>query len=823
MSSRLERPPSPFRRLVRAAVVLALVGTVAGLAAAGGLVWRVRRGPLPLDFLIPRIEAALRQEDGSGITVEALELVWDGRVRQIELRARGLRAVRADGVADATLDAARIWLRRRALLRGEIALSALELDAPSLELVRDAQGHVALLLGSATSTMRDLAWLGRLMRRLERVAVRNGRVTCVDEPTRTTWVVPRVDGDVWRAGGPLHVGLDLTVRAGDATIEAWVEGTYRFESGTLALAVSTSGTDTRAALSAWPATVAAEARGWLIARVHGGRIGEGMLAVSGHLVRDPDWELAVDTIEASLRFDGLTVRYVDSMPPAAGVGGVARFARDGVEVAVAHGDLDGLALGPGTVRVAWPPRAPNHAGIDVHARGPLARLLAVLDHEPVSLGEQIRFPPDGVGGTAEVRVRLAFPLAGRLALGRLGLHAAATLSDVTVPDVVRDWDVARGRATVVLDDRALALDGTAELGGAPLTVELREHLRRPESRRLEIRGRLDAASRRALGLDPGAWLTGPVDTTVRIAPAPGGQLVADVDMDLAPAAIDLPSLAIAKHAGEPARAVARLALVRGVVRAVDRFTAVVGPLTLRGSAGGREGGVSWDRVEGVASFALPDRSGEVATAELALEGVETGAGWRATVTSADVGRLLRAYGPPIAQGGRMTFAGTVDPAASEFPFEGRLTIDEVTVERVPWLMKVVSLASIRGLLDLGTAQSVFIERAVATVAQRRANVLEVRDAVARGPTLAIRVSGEVDRTAGTLALEGTLVPSYYMLNEGADRIPIVGGVIGWATAGAVQAVTFTVRGPRTDPVVSVQPLSSLAPGVLRDWLRKLGL
>jgi hypothetical protein len=233
--------------------------------------------------------------------------------------------------------------------------------------------------------------------------------------------------------------------------------------------------------------------------------------------------------------------------------------------------------------------------------------------------------------------------------------------------------------------------------------------------------------------------------------------------------------------------------------------------------------VSWDRVEGVASFALPDRSGEVATAELALEGVETGAGWRATVTSADVGRLLRAYGPPIAQGGRMTFAGTVDPAASEFPFEGRLTIDEVTVERVPWLMKVVSLASIRGLLDLGTAQSVFIERAVATVAQRRANVLEVRDAVARGPTLAIRVSGEVDRTAGTLALEGTLVPSYYMLNEGADRIPIVGGVIGWATAGAVQAVTFTVRGPRTDPVVSVQPLSSLAPGVLRDWLRKLGL
>jgi hypothetical protein len=89
--------------------------------------------------------------------------------------------------------------------------------------------------------------------------------------------------------------------------------------------------------------------------------------------------------------------------------------------------------------------------------------------------------------------------------------------------------------------------------------------------------------------------------------------------------------------------------------------------------------------------------------------------------------------------------------------------------------------------------------------------------------MGLTVSGRVDHVAGTIDLEGTLVPSYYMLNEGVASIPVLGGMLGKVTGGALQAVTFTARGPRTDPVVTVQPLSSLAPGVVRDWLRKLGL
>ena len=97
------------------------------------------------------------------------------------------------------------------------------------------------------------------------------------------------------------------------------------------------------------------------------------------------------------------------------------------------------------------------------------------------------------------------------------------------------------------------------------------------------------------------------------------------------------------------------------------------------------------------------------------------------------------------------------------------------------------------------------------------------DLVARGPKLTLKLSGTFDHDADALDLRGTLIPSYYLLNQGVDQIPVLGPLLSRATGGAVQAVDFTVKGPASEPIVKVQPLSSIAPGVLRNWLQRLGL
>jgi hypothetical protein len=200
-----------------------------------------------------------------------------------------------------------------------------------------------------------------------------------------------------------------------------------------------------------------------------------------------------------------------------------------------------------------------------------------------------------------------------------------------------------------------------------------------------------------------------------------------------------------------------------------------------------------------------------------------GEAWRTVFASPDLGQVLESYGYDRLRGGRARLEGTADFRPDGKPFEGQVVVEDAMFSEIPWLVKLVSFASVKGLVGMGSEQTVVVDRVVATIASRPPRTIELKNLVARGPQLGLTLDGTIDRTTDALELQGTVIPSYYFLNEGADRIPIIGNVIGFATAGAFQAVTFTVSGTRAEPVVSVNPLSSLAPGVMREWLRRLGL
>ena len=76
---------------------LALV--VAGITVIAVLVGlRLASGPLQLDFLTPHIEQALSASDGSyKIRLDRTVLIWGGWERTLDLRARGVRMIGADG------------------------------------------------------------------------------------------------------------------------------------------------------------------------------------------------------------------------------------------------------------------------------------------------------------------------------------------------------------------------------------------------------------------------------------------------------------------------------------------------------------------------------------------------------------------------------------------------------------------------------------------------------------------------------------------------------------------------------------------------------
>jgi hypothetical protein len=91
--------------------------------------------------------------------------------------------------------------------------------------------------------------------------------------------------------------------------------------------------------------------------------------------------------------------------------------------------------------------------------------------------------------------------------------------------------------------------------------------------------------------------------------------------------------------------------------------------------------------------------------------------------------------------------------------------------------------------------------------------ISLRDGVARGAILGGTMDGLVDYTRSKVDLRGTLVP-LYGANNLFGWLPVVGPILGGSKEGLV-GFTYQVVGKPGNPVLNVNLLSGLAPGVLR--------
>ena len=95
------------------------------------------------------------------------------------------------------------------------------------------------------------------------------------------------------------------------------------------------------------------------------------------------------------------------------------------------------------------------------------------------------------------------------------------------------------------------------------------------------------------------------------------------------------------------------------------------------------------------------------------------------------------------------------------------------------------------------------------------SVLEIDDGRTSGNSVGFSFEGTINLEDSTLNISGTMVP-LSEINKVLKKIPIVGDIL---TGGSgLIAATYTVKGPTEAPNVMVNPLSVLAPGILRRIL-----
>ncbi|MFC5306301.1 AsmA-like C-terminal domain-containing protein [Azospirillum picis] len=275
-------------------VAVALTGVAATAVAAGGLLaWRLSQGPIELDPLIPYIEQALSDSDGR-FRVDIGELVLslederglDGRssggARRLDLRARRVQALNAEGGELAAVPEMGIGLSIPALLRGTLSPTRLDLVRPRLTVLRRADGSLAFDVradGNATArrsetepdpleevlaSLRQPPAIDRPLGLLRRLSVLGADLTVENRMLDLSWHAKRadviLDRDALGTQAQARLTLDLArggtdpARPGsqaDVTVAA--TGRYDNAAGTSELSLAVDGLEPAALSRIGPA------------------------------------------------------------------------------------------------------------------------------------------------------------------------------------------------------------------------------------------------------------------------------------------------------------------------------------------------------------------------------------------------------------------------------------------------------------------------------------------------------------------------------------------------------------------------------------------
>jgi hypothetical protein len=176
-----------------------------------------------------------------------------------------------------------------------------------------------------------------------------------------------------------------------------------------------------------------------------------------------------------------------------------------------------------------------------------------------------------------------------------------------------------------------------------------------------------------------------------------------------------------------------------------------------------------------------------------LETSDAGAFFRFTDTYAKVvgGQLELAMDPP-----------TVEPSAREglinvrdFSVKGEAALDRLAAGGPTTTTSGVSFSRLRAEFT------------------RQNGALTIREGVLKGPMIGGTIEGSID-AASQVRMSGTFVPMYG-LNNMFGQLPIVGLFLGGGSNEGLIGVTYEVVGTLNQPVLRVNPISAIFPGVSR--------
>ena len=200
--------------------------------------------------------------------------------------------------------------------------------------------------------------------------------------------------------------------------------------------------------------------------------------------------------------------------------------------------------------------------------------------------------------------------------------------------------------------------------------------------------------------------------------------------------------------------------------------------------------------------------------------VRTEAGGRRSlsVVSPDFGAVAAAFGvSPNVRGGRLEITGATDENRESKPLVGRIDARDFRVVNAPVLARILGVALLTGIGDALRGDGISFSQLDGQF-EYGGGRLTMRNWHAYGSSIGMTATGSIDFDHQTMAIDGVVVPAY-AINAVVANIPVIGQIFAGGPGGGVFAANYRAEGPMREPRVSVNMLSALAPGFLRNLFR----
>ena len=178
------------------------------------------------------------------------------------------------------------------------------------------------------------------------------------------------------------------------------------------------------------------------------------------------------------------------------------------------------------------------------------------------------------------------------------------------------------------------------------------------------------------------------------------------------------------------------------------------------------------------------------------------------LTSKDAGGVLRSAGLL-----KQIKGGTLElnllPVGTGGAFDGRVTAKAIRVKDAPGIAALLNAISVVGLVNEMNGDGIYFEDVEGDF-RLTSDRLTLTKGSAVGASMGLSMDGIYGLGNNQIAMQGVITPVYLLNGIGSVFTRKGEGLFGF---------NYTLSGPATQPKVSVNPLSALAPGGLRDVMR----